>query len=54
MPSYISPRGSFQQFLRGFLQDDGARFRDVLTDERLEQTARSLNLSFGGGAADML
>jgi hypothetical protein len=53
MPSYTSPRGSFQQFLRGFLQDDGARFREVLTDERIEQTARVLKLSFGEGVHDV-
>jgi Transposase DDE domain len=53
MPSYTSLHGSFQHFLRGFLQDDGARFREVLTDERIEETARVLNLSFGSGAADI-
>jgi Transposase DDE domain len=53
MPSYISSRDSFQQFLRGFLHDDGARFRDVLTDERIQQTARVLNLSFGVGVNDV-
>jgi hypothetical protein len=53
MPSYTSPHGSFQQFLRGFLQDDGARFSEVLTDQRIEQVAQVLNLSFGAGVHDI-
>jgi hypothetical protein len=53
MPSYTNPRGTFQHFLRGFLQDDGASFRAVLTDERLAQTAQVLNLSFGTGVHDI-
>ena len=53
MPSYTNRRDSFQHFLRGFLQNDGTRFRDVLTDEQIEQTARVLNLSFGTGAGDI-
>ena len=53
MPSYTNPRGTFQQFLRGFLQDDGAAFRAVLSDERIEQAARVLNPSFGTGVHDI-
>jgi len=53
MPSYQIQRGSFRHFLRGFLQDDGARFREVLTEEQIEQTARQQNLSFGTGAGDI-
>lgn len=52
MTSYQTQRG-FQHFLRGFLQDDGGRFRAVLTAEQIEQTARQQHLSFGTGAGDI-
>jgi hypothetical protein len=50
MPSYQTRPGSFQHFLRTFLQDDGAGFRDILTEEQIERVARIQNLSFGAGA----
>src|SRR2546422_1111629 len=53
MPSYQTQAGSFRHFLRGFLQDDGARFREILTAEQIEQTARQHNLSFGTGNDDI-
>jgi hypothetical protein len=53
MPAYHNRRGSFQHFLRSFLQDDGTRFRDVLTDDQIERTARQQNLSFGAGPDDI-
>lgn len=53
MSSYQTRRDSFQQVLRSFLQDDGARFREVLTDEQIQQTARQQNLSFGTGEDDI-
>jgi Transposase DDE domain len=51
--SYQSQQGSFQEFLRGFLQDDGTRFREVLTEEQIERTARQQTLSFGTGKDDI-
>lgn len=53
MRSYQNQRGSFQHFLRGFLQDDASRFREVLTDEHIERVARFHNLSFGTGRDDV-
>jgi putative transposase len=53
MSSYQNPRGSFQHFLRSFLQDDGAGFREVLTEEQIERIARLQNLSFGAGERDI-
>jgi hypothetical protein len=53
MTSYQSQGGSFQHFLRSFLQDDGAVFRKVLTDEQIERVARLQNLSFGAGQDDI-
>jgi IS4 transposase len=53
MTSYPTRRGSFQHFRRSFLQDDGARFREVLTDEQIERAARLQNLSFGAGKDDI-
>lgn len=53
MTSYQTPGGSFQQFLRSFLQDDGAGFREVLTDEQIERAARLQKLSFGVGKDDI-
>lgn len=51
--SYRSRQGSFQHFLRGFLQDDGRRFREVLTEEQIERTAQQQNLCFGTGKDDI-
>jgi IS4 transposase len=53
MTSYQSRSGSFQQFLRSFLQGDSARFREVLSDEQIERAARLQNLSFGTGTDDI-
>jgi hypothetical protein len=53
MTFYQTRRGSFQHFLRSFLQDDGAGFHDVLTDEQIERAARLQNLSFGAGKDDI-
>src|SRR5260370_40860448 len=55
MPSYQSCRGggSFQHFLRGFLQHDRAAFRAVLTEEQLKRTAEQAHLSFGTGTDDI-
>jgi hypothetical protein len=55
MSSYQPPTGvgRFRHFLRGFLQGDGLPFRDVLTDEQIERTARRENLSFGTGTNDV-
>jgi Transposase DDE domain len=53
MISYQNQRGSFQHFLRSFLQDDGSRFREVLADEQVEQAARLQNLSFATGEDDI-
>jgi hypothetical protein len=44
---------SFRHFLASFLQDNGTRFRDVLTQEQIEQAAQQENLSFGAGADDI-
>src|ERR1022692_5351106 len=52
MTSYQTQRG-FSAFLRGFVQDDGTRFREVLTDEQIERAARLQNLSFGDGTDDI-
>jgi len=49
--SYRTRRGSFQQFLGSFLHDDGAGFREVLTEEQIERTARQQPLSFGAGTS---
>ena len=53
MTSYPIRRGSFSHFLRSFLQDDNARFREVLTQEQIERAARLQNLSFGTGTDDI-
>src|SRR6266851_4269625 len=53
MTSYPIRRGSFSHFLRSFLQDDNARFREVLTQEQIERAARLQNLSFGTGKDDI-
>src|SRR5882672_6334496 len=53
MTSYPTRPGSFQHFLRSYLQDDGAGFRKVLTDEQIERVARLLKLSFGAGKNDI-
>ena len=53
MSIYQVRPGCFQQFLRGFLRDDGARFREVLSDEHVERVAGLLNLSFGVGKDDV-
>ena len=54
MPSYQSGRGGrFQHFLRGFLQTDGSRFHEVLTEDQIEETARQENVSFGTGSDDV-
>jgi hypothetical protein len=53
MTSYPNRRGSFQHILRSFLQDDGARFREVLTHEQIERAARLQDLSFGTGKDDI-
>jgi hypothetical protein len=53
MTSYPTQSGSFRHFLRSFLQDDSARFREVLTDAQIERAARLQNLSFGTGKDDI-
>ena len=53
MSSYQTRPGSFQHFLRSYLHDDGAGFRNVLTDEQIERVARLLKLSFGAGKNDI-
>ena len=55
MSSYPFGRRSFhfQHILRGFLQTDGLGFREVLTEEQIEQTARRSNLAFGLGRDDI-
>ena len=53
MESHHTQGGSFQQFLRGFLEDDGSRFREVLGDDQIERVARLNNLSFGAGKDDI-
>ena len=53
MPSYPTRGGSFRHVLRSFLQDDGNRFGEVLTNEQIERAAQLQNLSFGGGAHDI-
>jgi hypothetical protein len=54
LPFYQSGRGrSFRHFLRGFLQADGLRFRDVLTEDQIEEAARQAKLAFGTGADDI-
>jgi IS4 transposase len=53
MSSYQTRSGSFQHFLRSFLHDDGARFREVLSDEQIERIARLQQLSFGAGKDDI-
>jgi putative transposase len=53
MSSYQTQPGSFQHFLRCFLHDDGAGFRNVLSDEQIERVARLLKLSFGAGKNDI-
>jgi hypothetical protein len=53
MTAYQHRSGSFQHFLRSFLQDDSARFREVLTDEQIKRAARLQNLSFGTGKDDI-
>jgi len=53
MTSYPTRSGSFRHFLRSFLQDDGARFREVLSDAQIERAARLQNLSFGTGKDDI-
>jgi IS4 transposase len=53
MSSYPSRGSSFQRFLRGFLQDDAAQFREVLSVERIERAAQLENLSFGTGKDDI-
>ncbi len=53
MSLYPARPGSFQHFLRGFLQGGGARFRDVLPDAQIERIARLENLSFGTGRHDV-
>lgn len=53
MPFYQTRGGSFQQFLRTFLQDDGTRFREVLPEEQIERFAKEANLSFGAGNNDI-
>jgi hypothetical protein len=51
--SYQTQRGSFQSFLRSFLQDQGTTFREVLTEEQIERTAQQHHLSFGTGEGDI-
>ena len=53
MASYPTRGGSFRHFLRSFLQDDGNRFGEVLTNEQIERAAQLQNLSFGNGANDI-
>ena len=53
MPSYSTRGGSFRHVLRSFLQDDGNRFGEVLTNEQIERAAQLQNLSFGAGAHDI-
>jgi Transposase DDE domain len=53
MTSYQNQRRSFQHFHRSFVQDDGSRFREVLSDGQIERAARLQNLSFGTGANDI-
>ena len=53
MTSYPTRGGSFRHFLRSFLQDDGSRFGEVLTNEQIERAAQLQNLSFGMGANDI-
>jgi Transposase DDE domain len=53
MTSYPTRSGSFQHVLRSFLQDDGTRFREVLTEDQIERAARLQNLSFGTGKDDI-
>ena len=54
MTSYPTRRGSFQHFRRSFLQDDGARFREVLTDEQIEarQKIRDSNQTLTNAMSD--
>lgn len=53
MSSYQTQPGPFQQFLRSFLEDDGAGFRKVLSEEQIERIARLQKLSFGTGKGDI-
>jgi DDE family transposase len=53
MSSYQTPVGSFRDFLRTFIQDDGTLFRKVLTEEQIHRAAQVLNVSFGCGANDI-
>ena len=55
MPFYSPPptAASFQQTLRSFVQGEGLSFRDVLTEERIQQVATQEQVSFGTGAADV-
>jgi hypothetical protein len=55
MASYHArPRdGSFQHTLRGFLQADGVAFRQVLTEEQIQEAAQAEKLSFGTGPGDV-
>jgi Transposase DDE domain len=53
MTSYQTRRGSFQHFLRSFVQGDSFRFREVLSDKQIERAARLQNLSFGTGTNDI-
>ena len=50
---YQTRPGSFQYVLRSFLHDDGARFREVLSDEQITRIAGLLKLSFGAGKNDI-
>lgn len=57
MPLYQSQQrkrhGSFRHFHTSFLQDNGTRFREVLTEEQIEQAAQQEQLSFGAGTDDI-
>ena len=55
MPFYSPPHraASFQQTLRSFLQADGLSFRDVLTEERIQEVAAQEQVAFGTGATDV-
>jgi hypothetical protein len=50
---HSSTGATFRHFLNGFVQSDSLPFRDVLTEEQIEQAAAAENLSFGTGAKDI-
>ncbi len=53
MSLYQDRPGSFRQIRNSFLQSDGTRFREALSDEQIEQAARQEKLAFGAGKDDV-